>query len=105
MPVLGCERCRGVTIAVFESAVGAVSQQELDIIGLALGRGEAAQRALKLACDLRPHRAEPYLNLALLYDKAGEPELSHQCYCAALQRDPEDVRAREWLKKPTPAPV
>ncbi len=74
-------------------------QNTLGSLNLALGRGDAARRALELAGRLLPHQVEPCLNLAAMYENCGEHELAGEQYAEALRRDPQHCHAAVWREK------
>jgi Tfp pilus assembly protein PilF len=52
------------------------------------GRGDPARVALERAAAMLPHLPDPLLNLARLYEAAGQPELAARHYEQALRREP-----------------
>jgi Tfp pilus assembly protein PilF len=61
----------------------------------ARGDATAAQRRAVDSHDLEPWAATPYLQLALLYEQAGELAAANRAIDAATDRDPE--HAQLWL--------
>ena len=60
----------------------------LGVLYLQEGRGEQARQALEKARKAMPDRAEPWLNLGLMYEAAGHPDLAADHLRQTLQLDP-----------------
>lgn len=63
------------------------------------GRGDPARVALERAALMLPHLPDPLLNLARLYEAAGQPELAVRHYEQALRRDPAREAASAALTR------
>jgi Tfp pilus assembly protein PilF len=63
------------------------------------GRGDPARVALERAAAMLPHLPDPLLNLARLYEAAGQPELAARHYEQALRRDPSRAAASAALTR------
>jgi Tfp pilus assembly protein PilF len=60
----------------------------LGVLYLQEGRGEQARQALEKAREAMPHRAEPWLNLGLMYEAAGQTDLAASHLRQTLELDP-----------------
>lgn len=60
----------------------------LGVFNLQEGRGEQARQALEKARQAMPDRAEPWLNLGLMYEAAGHPDRAADHLRQALRLDP-----------------
>ncbi|MFT5232081.1 MAG: tetratricopeptide (TPR) repeat protein [Candidatus Krumholzibacteriia bacterium] len=77
----------------------------LGSLNLILGRGEPALVALTRASQLLPNLAEPCLNLAAMWESAGQLNAAAKQYAEALRRDPKNESALAGLQKNTPQPA
>lgn len=66
---------------------------------LARGRGADAVEVMKLNAELHPDRAELLASLAAAYRTLGDSAASVATYERALAQDPNEPRARLWLRR------
>jgi curved DNA-binding protein CbpA len=77
-------------------------------LGLALshipGRLRDAKRWCEEAIRLSPFHADFYINLALIYQDAGEASRAMKNFKKAIEIDPDNRRAHSWLQKKSDKP-
>jgi tetratricopeptide (TPR) repeat protein len=58
-----------------------------------------AEEALLEAIKLDPYNARYYVSLGMIYVKAGTKQRAYKQFEKALKLDPENIKAKKWLKQ------
>jgi len=75
---------------------------ELSICEMELGKLDAAKLDLERALRIEPENVKIIVNLGALAYRQGKTKEAEGFFKAALEFDPEDNIAKEWLKKLDP---
>jgi len=85
--------------ALEKGAEGVDVYNELSICEMELGKLDAAKLHLERALRIEPENVKIIVNLGALAYRQGRTKEAEGFFKAALEFDPEDNIAKEWLKK------